>query len=352
MRTLIFADRLDEARAAIARLRAEARDRGSLLSRAAASWHAAELARRAGRVADAEAQARIVLELVADGMNVLTGGAADILVWAMAERGAFDEARELLRLHGLDGALGGMVWEIGVVHARARLWLAEGDFERARSDACEVGELRGEQGRLNPTWTMWGSTAALALAHLGRRDEAAAVADVELDRALEFGAPVPIASALHARAVAEPDDSARVALLQRALEVAGAGGGGASLEAVRARLELGSTLARMGRRVEARGALRPALADAHAAGAVLLAKRARRELVATGLRPRKAALSGPESLTPRQRQICDLAAAGKSNRAIAQELFLSMKTVETHLAAAFRKLGVGSRDDLRAQLAA
>ena len=92
---------------------------------------------------------------------------------------------------------------------------------------------------------------------------------------------------------------------------------------MRARLELGSTLASLGRRVEARDALRPALADADAAGAVLLAQRARRELVATGLRPRHAAFEGAAALTPRQRQICELAAAGKANRAIAQELFLS-----------------------------
>ena len=89
------------------------------------------------------------------------------------------------------------------------------------------------------------------------------------------------------------------------------------------RLELGSALAYLGRRVEAREALRPALADADAAGAVLLAQRARRELVATGLRPRQAAIEGAAALTPRQRQICELAAAGKGNRAIAQQLFLS-----------------------------
>jgi DNA-binding CsgD family transcriptional regulator len=63
-------------------------------------------------------------------------------------------------------------------------------------------------------------------------------------------------------------------------------------------------------------------------------------------------MSGPAALTPRQRQICVLAAHGKSNRAIAAELFLSIKTVETHLAAGFRKLGVGTRDEMRAELAA
>jgi DNA-binding CsgD family transcriptional regulator len=68
--------------------------------------------------------------------------------------------------------------------------------------------------------------------------------------------------------------------------------------------------------------------------------------VATGLRPRHAAIEGAGALTPRQRQICELAAAGKGNRAIAQQLFLSIKTVETHLAAGYRKLGINSRDAL------
>jgi len=52
----------------------------------------------------------------------------------------------------------------------------------------------------------------------------------------------------------------------------------------------------------------------------------------------------------RQRQICELAAVGKGNRVIAHELFLSIKTVETHLAAGYRKLGINSRDGLRAAL--
>jgi DNA-binding CsgD family transcriptional regulator len=54
---------------------------------------------------------------------------------------------------------------------------------------------------------------------------------------------------------------------------------------------------------------------------------------------------------PRRRRRRRLAAAGKGNRAIAQELFLSIKTVETHLAAGYRKLGVNARDDLAAELA-
>jgi DNA-binding CsgD family transcriptional regulator len=299
-------------------------------------------------VAEAENHARLALDLLDDELNIFNGGALMVLLFALAERGEFGEAHELLRERRLDRALGPTRLEIGIRHARAHLYLAEGDFEHAHSEACEVGALREAQGRPNPSWTPWRSMAALALAHLGRRDEAAVLADAELALAERFGAPVPIAGALHARAVAEPDPEARIALCERAIVVADNAPG--LLESLRARLELGSTLAYVGRRVEARHVLRPALADAHEAGAVALADRARRDLVATGLRPRKAALEGAAALTPRQRQVCDLAAAGKGNRAIAQELFLSIKTVETHLAAGYRKLGVSARAELAAQL--
>jgi DNA-binding CsgD family transcriptional regulator len=291
----------------------------------------------------------MVFCLVDDDVNMLTGAAAELLVCALAERGEFQEAHDLLEERGLDGSLGRTLWEVGLRHARARLALAEGDFERAYAEACEAGALREEQGRPNPTWTPWRTTAALALAHLGRRDEAAALADAELALAERFAAPVPIAAEVHARAVAEPDEAARIALCERAIAVAA--GTPALLESVHARVELGSTLRYVGRRVEARDALRTALADADALGAVLLAQRARRELVATGLRPRRAQVEGAASLTPRQRQVCELAAAGKANRAIAQELFLSVKTVETHLAAGFGKLGVSTRAELAERLA-
>ena len=349
VRALVLTDRADEAQRAIAAMRDEAAARGSLRLRAGASWYAANLALRGGQVAEAENHARLTLDRVDDGVNTFTGGAILLLLYALIERGEFDEARELLAEQRLDGGLRSTRWEIGLRHARARLWLAEGDFERAHAEACAAGDLRDQQGRRNPTWTPWRSTAALALAHLGRREEAAVLADAEVDLARRFGAPVPIAHALHARAVAEAQDAARVARCESALGVIA--DVPAVLQRVRLRLELGSALARMGRRLEARAALRPALADADAVGAVLLAQRARRELAATGLRPRQAAIEGVAALTPRQRQVCELAAAGKGNRAIAQELFLSVKTVETHLAAGYRKLGVNARADLAARLA-
>ena len=308
---------LDDARRAIAALRTEANATGSVPLHAAAAAYAAELSLRTGHVSDAEAHARTALELAGGAAaTYATTIATAALVTALAERGEFDEARERAG---------------DLIEARARLALAEGDFEAAHTYGCDTG-------------ARW--VAALALAHLGRREEAVVLAETELAQADRFDAPVPVARALLARAVAEPDDQARVLICRRAL--ARLNGVTATLESVRLALELGRTLARMGLRVEARDLLRPALADADAVGASLLAQRARRELVATGLRPRRAALEGASALTPRQRQIIELAAAGKANRAIAQQLFLSIKTVETHLAAGYRKLGVNTRMDLSA----
>jgi DNA-binding CsgD family transcriptional regulator len=349
VRALVLADQADEAEHAIEALRALARARGSSRLEASAALYASELTLRAGRVTDAERHARRALTLGGAASAALSGAAVATLVGALAERGAFDEGHELLSARGLDGPLPHTRWAIGVRHAKARLWLAEGDFERAFAEACEAGTLDEQQGRRNPTQAGWRSTAALALSHMGRREEAALLADIELSIAFAFGAPVPIARARHARVVAEGDHVRRMTMCERALEMLESKS--AVLETVRLRLELGSTLSYVGNRLEAREVLRPALAQADALGAALLAERARRELVATGLRPRRAAVDGIESLTPRQRQICELAAAGKPNRAIAQQLFLSIKTVETHLAAGYRKLGVGTRAELAAQLA-
>jgi DNA-binding CsgD family transcriptional regulator len=345
---LLATDHRDEAAAAIAALRDTPAAHRSLRLRATASWYASELALHTGQIAEAENEARMVFDLIEEDVTLVTGGAAKVLVVALGERGAFDEARELLDERRLSGALGSTLWETNVRHARSQLWLAEGDYERALDEALEVGRLREGQGRPNPVMANWRSVAARALAHLGRRDEAVALADEELQLAERWGAPAMIAGALHARAVSEADDEARIALCERAIAVADSTS--ALLPSIRARLDLGSTLAYMGNRVEARDALRPALADADAAGAVLLAQRARRELVATGLRPRSAAIEGVASLTPRQRQICELASAGKSNREIAQALFLSAKTVETHLLTSYRKLGVNARTDLAGAL--
>ncbi len=79
-------------------------------------------------------------------------------------------------------------------------------------------------------------------------------------------------------------------------------------------------------------------------------RRATTELAASGVHPRRPAVTGPAALTPTERRIAERAARGASNRDIAQALFVSPKTVENHLGNAYRKLGVTGRGELAAAL--
>ncbi|MGH3933398.1 MAG: helix-turn-helix transcriptional regulator, partial [Pseudonocardiaceae bacterium] len=118
------------------------------------------------------------------------------------------------------------------------------------------------------------------------------------------------------------------------------------LEYTRALLDQGSAQRREGHRVQASDSLRQALDLAAAVGADRLANRARSELHLCGLRPRRAALSGPGSLTAAERRVADLAAQGHPNAEIANLLFVTRRTVETHLSAIYRKLDITGRREL------
>ena len=129
-------------------------------------------------------------------------------------------------------------------------------------------------------------------------------------------------------------------------------GSQAALERARAFVDLGAALRRSNKLRDARPHLLSGLELAQGCGAEELVKRATREIKAAGARPRRTALTGPESLTARERQVAGLAADGMSNREIAEELVVTVKTVEWHLKHSYRKLGVKSRVGLREIFAA
>jgi DNA-binding CsgD family transcriptional regulator len=78
----------------------------------------------------------------------------------------------------------------------------------------------------------------------------------------------------------------------------------------------------------------------------VLTERAQAELRAVGARPRRFALSGTDALTASEQRVVRLAASGLSNREIAQQLFVTVNTVESHLRHGYLKLGVHSRAEL------
>ena len=115
-------------------------------------------------------------------------------------------------------------------------------------------------------------------------------------------------------------------------------------------VDLGAALRRANRRADARDPLRRALDLAERNGMRLLARRARDELHATGARPRRAALTGPHALTAAEHRVARLAAEGSSNREIAEQLYVTQRTVETHLTHVFAKLDIHARAELAVAL--
>ena len=120
----------------------------------------------------------------------------------------------------------------------------------------------------------------------------------------------------------------------------------ALLERAHSLAELGAALRRAGRRAAAREPLAEALDLAARCGARPLAARVREELRATGARPRREWRTGVEALTPSELRVARLAAEGRTNREIAHELYVTLKTIEGHLARAYTKLGIERRGQL------
>ena len=123
------------------------------------------------------------------------------------------------------------------------------------------------------------------------------------------------------------------------------------LELARSHLLYGEWLRRERRRLDAREHLRTALEAFGSMGAEAFARRAQRELLASGERARKRTVDTLDQLTPQEAQIAHLAANGQTNREISAQLFISPSTVEYHLHKVFRKLAVRSRTELARRMA-
>jgi DNA-binding NarL/FixJ family response regulator len=146
-------------------------------------------------------------------------------------------------------------------------------------------------------------------------------------------------------------DPARAAELALA-SAAAADEAGAPIEAALSRTLAGRALAQEGQRERAVVELQRAAAELDSCGALRYRDQAERELGKLGhrvhrrTRPGKTDGSGLETLTARELQVAQLVADSKTNPEIASELFLSQKTVETHIRNIFRKLDVASRVEL------
>ena len=339
---LINADHLDSAERATEALRTDARELSAMNLESGAVWTLAQIAFQRGDLVRAEAEARSCMAMPA-------GPAArrvvlPVLALTLTAAGGTDEAERLLADAGLLGQLADTTTLTTTVYGvRGSLRLAQGRFDDAAEDLRTAHERNiafWGRARLEPPWR---ALLVEALVGAGDRDAAATEAKALQARAREWNSPRAIGVALRVRALTVPPADAvpafaeACALLRRSH---------ARLELARALAALGAARRRAGERAAARADLREAHDLAVRCGARPLCDAIRAELLVAGGRPRPASESGAHSLTASERRIAELAAAGASNREIAQRLYLSPKTIEMHLSHAYRKLGVDGRRGL------
>jgi DNA-binding CsgD family transcriptional regulator len=322
-----------------------ARDRNSAAAFALVSGHRSRVAGRRGALRDAESEARAALDSGALYRHYAPAVTSE-LISALTDQGRLDEAQARYDRTGLSERMPDHRALTPLLISRGVLRHAQRQRERAAVDLREAVQRIGRYA----TGTTAGMDARLLLAttlhELGREDEALAHAEEALALARSWGTPGMVGMALRARALVAGGED-RVDELHAAIEHLAASP--LRLEHARALIDLGGALRRAGRRADCREPLRAGLNIAERAGAAPLAQHARDELNVSGARVPRHHVG--DELTPSERRIVDMAAAGMSNPQIAQALFVTTKTVESHLGRAYLKLGVKSRHELTRALA-
>jgi DNA-binding CsgD family transcriptional regulator len=235
----------------------------------------------------------------------------------------------------------------------ARGALAEALLEIGEPERCRE-QLVGPDGQPDlPSFSiygpLWYELLTRAELMLERPDRAAELAERAAELAERLGLRIPLAQALRAEALVslergEAGEAAAGALASvRAAEEPGA-----VVEAARSRILAGRALAVAGEHDRAVGQLQLAHEQLFACGAFRYCDEAARELRKLGRVVRRAGGGGLDDsplagLTRRELEVIEFVAAGKTNREIASELFLSARTVDRHVSRIFEKLGVNSR---------
>jgi DNA-binding CsgD family transcriptional regulator len=236
--------------------------------------------------------------------------------------------------------------------SRARLAETRGDAEGVLTALGPVPGFPFRDAVDEPGFWSWADLYAEALAATGQVAEADALLVPHEERAAQRGRRSAVARMARARgrveAAAGRPDRAEEAF-QRA--VVAAREAAFPFELAKVGLAAGQFLRRTGRRRRAVALLSAAHETFSALGAVPWADRCATELAGSGLRPVTRRDGDRAALTSQELVVARLAAAGRTNREIAGELVVSVKTVEYHLRNAFQKLGIARRRELAARLA-
>lgn len=286
------------------------------------------------------------MEAAVEGGAELEGNIA-FLVLALALRGKLEQGEQLLGEREMNGELERRMFNNPLLFGRGHLRFAQRRWEEASADFRELGKRYEEWGVTRPV-PPWRSSLALSLLAQGDAKTARELGAEELELTIVWDTPKAIANSRRAIALAEGGEGA-IEELSEVVELLE--GTPWRFDRARVRCDLGSALRRDGQRRAGREALALAMDEAHACGADPLAELAAEELRASGARPRRRAISGLDALTPSELRVATLAAEERTNRDIAQELFVTLATVETHLTRAYRKLDIAGRSELAGALA-
>ncbi len=338
--SLLTCEALSDARNTIEQALEDGHRRGSSFARAGALGCRSVLAINEGRPRDAEADARAN---AAGGIPpIMVPVNASFRVRALTEQGKLEEAREELAAGGIENSAGGPTVLRWIPWGRAVLFEALGDLEGVRAAVAPLEE-DDRSGRSMKALS-WRALLARTISRSGFSEEADRLARDHLDWAEWWNRPAALGIALRARALAGPTDQ-RVDRMRNAVEVLS--GSALKTEEAKARVELGIALLRSGKKKDGKAELEAGLELATASGARLTAQVAADELRVAGAAPKRLAF---DELTASERRVAEYAADGRTNREIAEELFVTPKTVENHLTRVYSKLGVSSRRELSSAL--
>jgi DNA-binding CsgD family transcriptional regulator/tetratricopeptide (TPR) repeat protein len=343
---LAFSEELQQALDVTEALLASAKSRGALFAVFTGLAYRGLVEARRGNLVAAEQELRAALEPARErgfafAVPSVLWFATEVVV-ERPEAADFAALAEQFELGPMAAVASGAL----LLDMRGRARHAAGDTRAGVDDLRRAGEVYTALGFSNPNPSNWRSALAIMMRR-DQPDEAHRLANEELDDARRVGLARGIGAALRALGLIEGGVAGRYRLEEAVKTLDGSP---ARLEHARALVDLGAALRRNGERAAARKPLLAGLDRAVEFGATRLAGRARQELAAAGARPRRLRATGPESLTPSELRVARLAAEGRTNVEIAQVLFVTPKTVDTHLSHVYSKLGISSRQALAASL--
>lgn len=292
---------------------------------------------RRGRLGEAEDFARDGLRLaerVGRGTPVQWYSVA-ILVEVLLARGRTREAAALAEEYDFGAPFPAAVVFPDAQAVHGELLLARGLTTEAAAELAAVGRRLDPRGMRNPAWCPWLLHLALAQSH-DAPEQARATAAEAVQRARQFGTASAIGAALRTAAeVAAPSE--RPKLLEEA--VACLERSPSAYELARALVDHGATLRRTGTLHDAAEQLYRGLEGALLCGADGLAERARDELAAAGLRPRRLRTTETDALTAQERTVAARTAGGAAPADLARDLGIDERAVARLLSAVYRKVG-------------